>query len=227
MKKMMMALAALCVAGAASAVTWNWTTPVEEGTAGQESCDLTTTLYKNSSATYVFSAQVATSASNNWAFVLKNNSDDGAQNYPNQIVIGVADGKYKVGVSGWATNPDGAQTGTPAFLGDSAYTNTDALTVKASGTTQFAFTLTRIGENHETTVTLYIDGKQVCNFSGNLAGGPINTFEKNGTAITMVGGVAQVGVVADLEDIKALPEPTALALLALGVAGLALRRKAA
>ena len=183
---------------------------------------MTSTLYKNSSATYVFSAKVATTASNNWAFVLKHNNND-----TNQIVIGVANGKYKVGVSDWATNPDDAQTGTPAFLRDSAYTNTDALTVKASGTTQFAFTLTRIGENHETTVTLYIDGKQVCNFSGNLAGGPIDTFEKNGTAITMVGGVAQVGVVADLEDIKALPEPTALALLALGVAGLALRRKAA
>lgn len=221
MKKMMMALAALCVAGAASAVTWNWTTPEGTGTAGQESCDLTPTLYKNSSATYVFSAKVATTASNNWAFVLKHNNND-----KNQIVIGVANGKYKVGVDGWATNPSGAQTGIPAFLGDSAYTNTDALTVKASGTTQFAFTLTRTDAN-ETTVTLYIDGTQVCNFSGNLGDGPIDTFEKNGTAITMVGGVAQVGVVADLEDIKALPEPTALALLALGVAGLALRRKAA
>lgn len=224
MKKMMMALAALCVAGAASAVTWNWTTPVGTGTSGQESCDLTTTLYKNSSATYVFSAKVATDASHNWAFVLKNGSGENANN---QIVIGVANGKYKVGVSEWVTNPDDAQTGTPAFLGDNAYTNTDALTVKASGTTQFAFTLTRTGDNHETTVTLYIDGTQVCNFSGNLGNGPIKTFEKNGTAITMVGGVAQVGVVADLEDIKALPEPTALALLALGVAGLALRRKAA
>ena len=224
MKKMMMALAALCVAGAASAVTWNWTTPVGTGTAGQESCDLTPTLYKNSSATYVFSAKVAADASHDWAFVLKNGPGD----TNNQIVIGVANGKYKVGVSDWKTNPDDAQTGTPAFLRDSAYTNKDALTVKASGTTQFAFTLTRTGgDNHETTVTLYIDGTQVCNFKGNLGEGPIKTFEKNGTAITMVGGVAQVGVVADLEDIKALPEPTALALLALGVAGLALRRKAA
>ncbi len=63
-------------------------------------------------------------------------------------------------------------------------------------------------------------------FTGNGAGQFANV-ELNGVTPGVGGTLYTVAGVATKEDIGLLPEPTALALLALGVAGAALRRRAA
>ena len=75
------------------------------------------------------------------------------------------------------------------------------------------------------TYTLYVNGKTVVTATHEDIGAGVYNYQNlatvSGAEVYYMNGIASQA------DINSLPEPTALALLALGVAGVALRRKAA
>ncbi|MGN0890035.1 MAG: PEP-CTERM sorting domain-containing protein [Candidatus Spyradenecus sp.] len=127
----------------------------------------------------------------------------------------------------------------PQTAGNGYTISTSGATYGLRGTADFN-TLLKTGENTAaitvnmftntssqlcTTYTLYVNGSKLV--EGTHTNVTSNVYDYQNLATVADAEVYYMAGIASQADINSLPEPTVLALLALGVAGVALRRKAA
>ena len=230
MKKAQMALvAALCVAGFAQAteVDWNlvgkYTTTAEAG----QMVTLEDGLGSAPSSTYTFAAIVSnvTFTGTDGTLLAVNASSKNAGDDPKVFLKLRKDGDALT--VRYQTNGNSADF--------PAGTN---VTVNANQENAIAFTIVRTASG--ATITWYLNGAELGDFTYNMNNNDTldrvvfgqdfdggNDFGADWELYTYAGAVNPEDVTVDAMRGEPLPEPTALALLALGVAGIALRRKVA
>lgn len=213
MKKMMTALAALCVAGLAGAVTIDWnsgTTAAVDMEAGK-SYELTAKITLGEGVSVDSDTYLLTYGNGN--------ATSNAQDPGGILLYGGGGGIGFKTIGTWK----GGENGSKACIWSNRVAGTNAagdytVTVRfeANGTEGWDVVFKINGEE----VTFNTTGHTATaseTVASMLNEGKLNLTLGSASGVTM-GAVTFVGVV---------PEPTALALLALGAAGLALRRKAA
>ena len=232
----MAAVAALTLGAAqAAGIDWNVSNTIDstngsylaQGSGSVPGC------FANDTATFAISLSTGATLGQGTIWALGNsNTGTGALNPGNRITVAVNEG-------GTLTiNAFGAQSAT----------STDTLTAESQNS--LAITISRDG-SHNCTITLYLNGTNIASVEATGTQGPINSVAwgsnfgeakeytgdiafgeygvyapGEGTGILTADQLANLGL-AQADIPGPIPEPTTLALLALGVAGVALRRRVA
>ncbi len=233
--KLRFALFALLL-GAVSlhAVTVDWTIkhPINSNAAGIYESHTETGLKVNDSSTFALAATFGQSLGTGVIFAAgarSTGTDKALRNFNRFTVTVNEGGTLTLTIAG-------------SSLTDTATKTTDTAVVSAGLQTTIGLALARDG-SHSTSATLYVGGVEVATLTKIISGGPINTFawgsnfDAEGSAYSgdmtyataalydpQDTGNQSAGLLSG-DQIATLPEPTALALLALGVAGLALKRR--
>ncbi len=218
MKTLLVCAASALLACAAQAVTLNWSvTDLSSGTQ-----DLVGGNYWAGASYSVCAAMTVPTLPPSGASTLfivgqRQNFPGGAENNNNNSIRAevTSDGALNLVVRGGS----GAQTTIAVADG-----------LSAGGEHMLAWSLSRTAPTAQSTVTVYFDGEMVSSgitLEGGFWNGPTNALYI-GADDVLSGLNIYGGVLTEQEGTAwTIPEPTALALLALGAAGLALRRRAA
>ena len=229
MKKMMMALAALCVVGAASAVTMKWDSNNLNTISEGRSQTISNVDYSKT-VTVTFSFTVAEGAD----FITGVNSGKG--NRADYLWLGLN------GAAVWTENKAIELRNAPAYNVEnnvakdpfmSVLVIKDSNNISTGKFNQTTGTNAYAAGDHTITLTITNGGKTVSVQLDDLGAASYtnNDMTNNGTLTVAVNSgtnsVPEDVTISGVTVEYSVPEPTALALLALGVAGLALRRRAA
>lgn len=218
MKKTLLtaAFAALALS-AAQAANMNWTTSgwAQEGLDGHSiTANQGFGLDGNDYATFVLQGTLKSTTSYNWVTEVWGKHDDyDMQNY---LAFGID------GSGNWGVRQN------------YGFTDLNITTVNtvAATTGDYLIGFSMKNVDGTTTITISVNGTDIAQVTGGLTGDTgIVTMKWADNYVEPTRAGSMVGKTEDFalstKEIAALPEPTALALLALGVAGVALRRRVA
>lgn len=208
-------LGILCAFGFAGAVSLDWMTSGWKEIGGDGhgiTADSAFGLNGNNYGTFVLVGTLKSTSAYTWVTeVWGRNAGGDMQNY---VAVGIDDsGNWAIqNNQGW----------------DNATVTTENVKAEAGA---YVIGFSMVNEDGTATVTVSVNGTVIATISGGLTGTTgivqmkwADNYVDPERAGVVVGNSPDCALSA--EDIAALPEPTALALLALGVAGVALRRRA-
>ena len=227
LKSSMALIAALCVAGFTQAANWTWTSNPDAG--GSTTSFPGVSAWDGSTGgvmTYAAIVNVQGSYTDTVTLLQLDNSTKGA--------AATGDGTHNNGVR-VSINTSGQIVFSYSNTEAGEWKNTTFVTSSALTAGQHAIGF--VINNSETavngiggkTLTVYLDGQQAGSVSGDSIGHYFRsafdtlTWDESVETLVALNGVANASDIT----VTSIPEPTALALLALGVAGIALRRKVA